>query len=297
MQSARAHFEQSLLADQLMCYQEHVNSVREKAVREHRERKVATARRRLYEEQERLREEEELERERKEKEERERLEFEHYERSRRQREQEEAAEKAREAQERAAKEEERREIELKRAKQVEEAKRLRAAALAPAEEVPPAVEPLKEKEIKFRRQSSRPQPLLKRHGALVRVEVVPQLRLLPLREGSDSWRLHGTGAAPSAAAAPKRDLRRGGGSGGGPARRDTAGFGPDRSRADTGAVFDSRPDARRSSGGPAADSAGAPSSRWQFKSSAGDGKGPPGVPEKKKDAADASQEEKSWRKK
>jgi translation initiation factor 3 subunit A len=153
MQIARAAFEAILLADQRAAYDAFVRAQRAKAQNEHRERKVATARRRMYEELERQREEEELERERCEREQHEAL--------RRKQHEEEAAERAREAEEDHIRSERIKEIEAKRLKTLEDKKRAlqqqqqsQTQTLSPGnEDIPPLVTS-KEKEILWRTPSS-----------------------------------------------------------------------------------------------------------------------------------------------
>ena len=181
MQFARTAFEESLLADQLAAYQKRVQLLRDKAVREHRERKVATARRRMYEELERQREEEEMERERKDKEERARIEREQYEALRRKREEEEAIREAQEAETKRIAEEQRVELELKRQKILEEKKRAALAASAPA---PVAAEAAPEKD-KWR-PSGPAAPTSTESGAVAKEVWRPSRVAQPSKE-PDSW--------------------------------------------------------------------------------------------------------------
>ena len=123
MQNSRNFFEKSLLSDQKVLYEKRAVQLKEKIIKEYRERKVATARRLYNEEQDRLREEEELERERKDKEERARIEKEQYEILRKKRLEQETIEKAKEAEEMRIKEEKRLELEAKRQKAIDDQKK------------------------------------------------------------------------------------------------------------------------------------------------------------------------------
>lgn len=155
MQGVRSQFEELLLRDQRAAYERKVQQLKAKALKEHRERKVAKARRLMFEEIERQQKEEEYERENQEKEERARVALEQYEALRRKREEDEAAEKAKEAEEDRLREERRLELEQKRQKMIEEKKK--AALTQPTPVAAAATVPSTlpgEKEIVFRVPSS-----------------------------------------------------------------------------------------------------------------------------------------------
>jgi translation initiation factor 3 subunit A len=136
MQPLRAAFDEALLAGQRAVYQKKVNLLREKALKEFRERKVATARRLFREEMERLEYEGELERERISKEERDALEREHDEVLRRKRQEEEEAERAKEAEQERLRKEREAAREVAREAAAQQAASVAAAAPAPSEEEP-----------------------------------------------------------------------------------------------------------------------------------------------------------------
>ena len=115
MQSLRKKFEDSLLAKQMSSYEKKVAKAKQDALQERRERKVATARQKYAEEQQRYREEEEEELERQANLERDRLEIERAEELRRKRMAEEEAEKLREAREEKERKERQAQIDVARA--------------------------------------------------------------------------------------------------------------------------------------------------------------------------------------
>ena len=97
MQNARSAFEATILTKQKEKFKVELEKLKKRAMREHREDKVARARALFEEELDAVRQQEEMEREQELKEERDRIEKEQHETLRRRREQEEEAERLREA--------------------------------------------------------------------------------------------------------------------------------------------------------------------------------------------------------
>jgi hypothetical protein len=221
MQATRADFERMLLADQLAAYDTRLRLAKERAVREHRERKVATARRLLDEEEERQREEQELERERKEKEAQAQAERERYAAMRKKQQEDEEAERARVAEEERRRQQDILEREAERKRRLEDVKR-RAEEEKRRGEVRPVGPPEVRPEESVWRRSVPPERVGEGVGA---AEGGPGPAPVPEPEPEgDKWTRVGPGPRPTPApaaestSAPWRPSVASG-AGGAPARR------------------------------------------------------------------------------